>query len=1048
MHKTFLRQIRRSLKIEDADRLNDFLSALSNLTQRSDIPRELSAGLAGLGELFERVSATYEQCDRDLALRTRSLELSSNELMAANTSLQAELSSRENAISRLRETATALQAELGCTPLSQDTGSLDGLSELIASQVEYRRESQVAIREAQRALENQKFALDQHAIVSITDGSGKIIYANEKFCVLSGYALEELLGQNHRIVNSGLHPSELFHEMWMTISSGKVWTGELRNKKKDGSHYWVSATIVPFPDENGQPIQYIGIRTDITERHEAMARVEEQLHFTEELLEAIPLPVYVKDESRRYQLLNRAFEEYFGIERRDYLGKTVFDLLAKDGAEVHDVRDRELLATVSRQSYEAKIPQRNGIVRDGIYFKATLTRSDGAISGLVGTISDITERKAWEQETLLAKESAEAASRAKSDFLANMSHEIRTPMNGILGMVELALDTRLNDDQREYLSVVKSSTEALLTVINDILDFSKIEASKLTIENTPFELALVITTALKTLANRAHTKGLELACHIAPVLPTIVTGDPGRLRQVLLNLLGNAIKFTEHGEVVVRVQPGLDEDAGLVHFSVSDTGIGIPQNKQATIFEAFSQEDSSTTRRYGGTGLGLTISERLVAMMGGRLWVESEQGKGSTFHFTVRLDTAHHFSPLTTIGQALPTGLRALVIDDNSVNRNILIEMLSGWGMEVVAVESGSRGIAAIESAVPAFDLVLLDAMMPDLDGFETASIISSLPPDGRPHMIMVSSAGLIERERWTSVGISAYMSKPVVQTELLTVIQEVLGTSSRQKPLGASAIPKHDLPPMAILVVEDHPVNQKLAMNLLEKWGLRPTLAENGREALDLLTSHHYDVVLMDMQMPEMDGLEATRRFRSLESESVKRTPIIAMTANAMEGDRETCLSAGMDDYLAKPIRSAELLAKLALYAPVREINAGFDYSQALAAEDSEVVEIVTQAFLDGFASDIAALRNALVNGDLDTLRRTGHSIKGNCGLFGATPMVQAARKIEHYLPERDFDLDIDSLISLLESEFVHLACSLKQFATNISASADNDLKTSGKVR
>nr|MCU0812267.1 PAS domain S-box protein [Thiobacillaceae bacterium] len=545
MHKTLWRQIRRSFGIEDAERLNGLLAKMADLAGQGGSSDDLAQGIAGLPALFERISASYEQADRDLALRTRSLELSSEELTLANRRLQNELAGRETAIARLRATALSLAEEAGAGSGPQGTEGLEGLAEVISRLVRANREGGIALRQAQRALENQIFALDQHAIVSITDSGGNIVYANDKFCAISGYTREELIGKNHRIVNSGLHPVEFFQQMWGTITAGQVWAGEIRNRRKDGGFYWTSATIVPFLGDDGRPEQFISIRTDISVRQAAMTRLQEQLHFTEELLEAIPLPVYVKDVERRYTLINRAFEEFFGIRRDDYLGKTVFDLLTFEGARFHDARDRELLEQVSSQHYEAKIPRIGGVDRDGIYFKATLTRSDGGISGLVGTISDITQRKAWERQAVQAKEAAETASRAKSEFLANMSHEIRTPMNGILGMVELALETDLSDTQREYLGVVRTSTEALLTVINDILDFSKIEAGKLRIEAAPFELRGMVTLALRTLIRRAHDKGLELACHVDPAVPNFVSGDAGRLRQILLNLVGNAIKFTE-----------------------------------------------------------------------------------------------------------------------------------------------------------------------------------------------------------------------------------------------------------------------------------------------------------------------------------------------------------------------------------------------------------------------------------------------------------------------------------------------------------------------
>jgi PAS domain S-box-containing protein len=638
MDKTLLRQMRRYAGIDDETQLEHMLVAASNFAQHKDVPPELKSTLSGLSMLLERISVTYEQHDRDLALRSRSLEISSVELTAANSRLHDELASRESAIARLRTTAHALQEEAGFVPPSRQSENLEDLIEIIAGLVQYRHESVKAIRAAQRALQHQKFALDQHAIVSITDRNGTIVYANDKFCEISGYSREELEGSNHRIVNSGFHSREYFRDMWDCISAGSVWTGELRNRAKDGQIYWVAATIVPFVDDHGVPDQYVAIRTDITARYEAAARLSEQLHFVEELIEAIPLPVYVKDENRQYRLMNRAFEEFFGIQRKEFLGKTAFDMLDLEAAQDHDQRDRGLLHEISHQSYEARITNHNGTVRDGIYHKATLTRPDGSISGLVGTISDITERKALEHMAVLAKEAAEASNRAKSDFLANMSHEIRTPMNGIMGMLDLVLDSTLTTEQREFIEIARGSADGLLAIINEILDFSKIDAGKVGIEQVAFNLGEMLDGTVKLMQPGAADKGLVLRGEIESELPQDYVGDPLRLRQIILNLLSNAVKFTERGEIVLRVRAECDAaQRPQLHLEVADTGIGISLERQKLIFDAFAQEDASTTRRYGGTGLGLTICSRLVELMGGRIQVDSAPGKGSVFHVILPL---------------------------------------------------------------------------------------------------------------------------------------------------------------------------------------------------------------------------------------------------------------------------------------------------------------------------------------------------------------------------------------------------------------------------
>ena len=461
-----------------------------------------------------------------------------------------------------------------------------------------------------------------------------------------------------------------------------------------------------------------------------------------------------------------------------------------------------------------------------------------------------------------------------------------------------------------------------MTIINDILDFSKIEAGKLLVERISFNLWRTVADTLKTLALRAHEKGLELVCDIAPDTPVFVLGDPGRLRQIILNLVGNAIKFTEKGEVLLHVERGQagDEEIG-VHFSVIDSGIGIAQHKLDTIFDAFSQEDSSITRKYGGTGLGLTISGRLAEALGGRLWVESELGRGSTFHFTTvfGVDAEQHSAASVPMQLA---GARVLVVDDNPVNRLVMVRTLSDAGVMVREAGSGEAALALLGNAADedVFDLVLLDACMPGLDGFTTAERILALPRCAGARLIMLSSGGVKgDAQRCRDIGFAAYLPKPIARDELLEALARVRHQqpAERTPQLVTRHVLKDEQTPLDVLLVEDHPINQKLATSLLERWGHRVTLADNGQLAVDAMRERKFDIVLMDMMMPVMDGLEATRRIRAAETEnSLPRTPIIAMTANAMQGDRESCLEVGMDDYLAKPIKSQELQQLLQRYA------------------------------------------------------------------------------------------------------------------------------------
>jgi PAS domain S-box-containing protein len=641
-HRLLARQLKRSLGIGSEEELDALRADLAGLARGAGLSEQTAFALEHLGEFFERINAAYEQGDRDLELSNRSLELSSVELVGANDRLRSELATRLLAIDSLRQTANRLLKETGLDEIAESDASLERLSQLMSDLVRERVESREKLRSLIATLEHQKFALDQHAIVSITDVRGNITYANDKFCQISGYSREELMGQNHRLVNSATHDPGFFTELWRTIASGAVWRGQICNRSKDGSDYWVQATIVPLLDDAGRPQEYVAIRTDITARIKVEEQLDSQLHFSRELVESIPIPVYFKDRDGRYLGFNKAFENLFGIRREDYIGRTAYDLMDTEAAKKGDRGDRAILQMGGKdtQEMEVKIGRGCYVLING---KAALSRPDGSISGLVGTLMDITDRTRWEREVMQAKLAAEAASRAKSEFLANMSHEIRTPMNGIIGMTDLALDSELDEELRENLGTVHSSAVALLKIINDILDFSKIEAGKLIIETIPFQLERLLGDTMKTLAPRAQEKGLVLISEIAPGSPTQLRGDPGRLRQILLNLVSNGMKFTERGEVRVRIRVESEQSGGaMLHVAVVDTGIGIPADKCDQIFDAFAQEDSSIARRFGGTGLGLAICRRLVDVMGGRIWVESEVGKGSTFHFTVHVavDTA------------------------------------------------------------------------------------------------------------------------------------------------------------------------------------------------------------------------------------------------------------------------------------------------------------------------------------------------------------------------------------------------------------------------
>ena len=682
-----------------------------------------------------------------------------------------------------------------------------------------------------------------------------------------------------------------------------------------GEHRHMEVAYYPFRNEAGEVTHAVVTSHDITHSKRTAAELTVQRDFALQVVNTMGQGLTVTDGRGRFEFVNPAFAKMIGLRPDQLIGTSPFEIThPEDIAAVRDNRQRQLAGET--RSYEISLIGAEG-ESIPVLVTAVPRRKQGRIEGAIAVLTDLSDHKRFEAELLAAREAAEEGSRAKSEFLANMSHEIRTPMNGIIGMSDLLLETDLDPEQTEYADTVRRSGEVLLSVINDILDFSKIEAGRLEIEAIPFSPTDLIGEVCELFSEQAERKGLELVPWIEPGVPQAMLGDPVRLTQVLNNLVSNALKFTEDGGVTVRLEASsIDSEAASLRIAVKDTGIGISSEAQEMLFESFRQADSSTTRRYGGTGLGLAICKQLTELMGGEISVESQHGEGSEFSLTLRLACAEP--------KALPAytelpdlrGRRVLVVDDNPTNRRVVAMQLAPTRAAVVSVETCVDAMALLTAAADeemAFDLAILDAQMPGMDGFELARCVRT---DTRtadlPLILLTSLSGVENREEMEALGVQ-YLRKPARRTRLYNRIQSLLPSldgftvltvgepspapdSGRTEPVPG--------PAGKILVVEDNRVNQKVALRLLKKLGYAADLASNGREALDRLATFSYDLVFMDCQMPEMDGFEATGAIREAEEGTGRHLPIVAMTANAMEGDRDRCLAAGMDDYVSKPVQ------------------------------------------------------------------------------------------------------------------------------------------------
>jgi PAS domain S-box-containing protein len=829
-------------------------------------------------------------------------------------------------------------------------------------------------RESKEAADRYNFLADTVPLILWTARpDGGLDYYNKAWFDYTGLTLKETEDWGWRAV---IHPDDLQMciDRWThSFTSGIDYEIEYRFKRgADGTYRWFLGRASARRDARGAIVQWVGTGTDIDDQKRAqgeLRRVQAELENrvltrTAELADSnhalqrqqtelrvlfdlMPAMVWFKNTDNDILRVNERVAEAAGKSIAEIEGKPSLEIYPEDAARFY-ADDLEVIRSgVPKLGYVETIQGRNGQERWVQTDKVPYRDKDGKVIGIVVMAQDVTDRRRTADalrmsteeisrtnlalqaeivERTRAEASAAAANRAKSEFLANMSHEIRTPLNGIVGMTELVLGTELSAEQHEYLAVIKTSGESLLTVINDILDFSKIEAGELAFDVIPFNLEACVSTALKLLATRAHLKGLELAMDVRPGVPTALVGDCNRLSQVIANLVANAIKFTSHGEVLLTVEAETHTARrAILRFSVADTGIGVPVERQAAIFRPFVQADGSTTRDYGGTGLGLAISTKLVALLGGRLWLESEAGKGSTFFFTAYFDLQQLPAPGTIDPDPRMVRLvdmPVLVVDDNALSRRLLAATLGQWRMKPVLAGSGRAGMAAMQarkSTGTAFPLVLLDAEMPDMDGLSVAEAIRNDPGLAGAAILMRTTTGHRRAgDRSRASGIAAFLVKPISQPDLLEAVFSALGMPSdgipRQPAPARHAVP--DAPrALRILLAEDNKVNQLVATSLLRKRGHTVSVAATGREALAALDEAGpgaFDVVLMDVQMPDMDGFEATRIIRAREQSTGVHLPIVAMTANAMKGDKERCLAAGMDGYVAKPFDTDEFFAAI----------------------------------------------------------------------------------------------------------------------------------------
>jgi len=914
---------------------------------------------------------------------------------------------------------------------------------------------------ANATAEAKLFAMNQHSLISISDVDGKITYANSKFIEVSGYSKKELLGQNHRILNSGNQSSDYWRKMYETVSAGNVWHDEVRNVAKDGHFYWVDTTIVPNYEEE-KFSGYTSVRTEITRQKEnvellklakakSKARAIAKAEATQYAMDQHSL-VSVTNVDGNITYVNSKFIEVSGYSESELLGQN--HRILNSANQTSDYW-RKMYETVSAGNvWHDEV---RNVAKGGHFYWEDTTivpnYEEDKFSGYTSVRTEITQQK--ENSALLkdAKLQAEAANVTKADFLANMSHEIRTPMNGIIGMTNQLLSTELSNEQLKLAKTVKSSGESLLAIINDILDFSKVEAGKLELEIIPFNFGRMVEDLGSTMIYQAKDKGLQFICPANPIMNMWVKGDPGRIRQILTNLIGNAIKFTAQGEVAVYTHvEELNNNCKKIHFEVKDTGIGITQEQQEKLFAKFSQADASTTRKYGGTGLGLSICKKMVELMDGDIGIKSVHNEGSTFWFTIELEGSEVEDDATIFTDDLHNQ-KILIVDDNETNRDLMHQLHNIWKIPHELVDSGEAALQELKKAADVnapYSIAILDMCMPGMDGLELSKHIQADTLLNNTKLIMTTSQPKRgDANIMKSMGIKGYLPKPIHQSELFDVLLLVSGLKENSKTLITRHLTKGQQKFKGhVLVVEDNPTNQLVIEGLLATLGLTIDLAVNGEEAVAILQSGaNHDLVFMDCQMPVMDGYTATANIRAGDAIQLNTgIPIIAMTANAMAGDKQKCLDFGMSDYISKPIDPAKVIAKLKQWLPAQvsqpkpkeELSAAlseidesipvfdFDDMSARLMHKKELMVAVSDIFFNDTVNQISEIKEYTKQNNIEQAMAVAHKIKGASANVGGMALSALACDIEIASKAGEID-NVSQKIAMLDASFASLKTAMQ---------------------